>query len=95
MLAAALVLSAFVLSGYVLRERRDALEASYRALSPAVPDVKAIEGAPYRGDVSVEAIDLPHSRKAIAESPLSALGEQTVKRVVCDNCAEIYGIGLA
>jgi predicted TIM-barrel fold metal-dependent hydrolase len=36
----------------------------------------------------------PHSRKAIAESPLSALGEPALRRVVCDNCAEVYRIAL-
>ncbi len=34
----------------------------------------------------------PHSRRAIGESPLAALGEEALRRVVCDNAAEIYGI---
>jgi predicted TIM-barrel fold metal-dependent hydrolase len=34
----------------------------------------------------------PHSRKAIAGSPLSELGAEAVRRIVCDNAAEIYGI---
>ena len=34
----------------------------------------------------------PESRRAIDESPLAALGEEAVRRIVCDNCAEIYGI---
>ena len=32
----------------------------------------------------------PHSRKAIAESKLSALDESSRRRVVCDNAAELY-----
>ncbi len=36
----------------------------------------------------------PHSRQAIADSALAALGEDTVRRVVCDNCAALYGVGL-
>jgi predicted TIM-barrel fold metal-dependent hydrolase len=36
----------------------------------------------------------PNSRKAIAESPLSALGPEAVDRIVCSNCAEIYGLKL-
>ena len=32
----------------------------------------------------------PESRKAIADSPLDALGEPAVRRIVCDNCAELY-----
>ncbi len=36
----------------------------------------------------------PHSRRAIAESPLSALGAEAVRRIVCENAAEVYGIGL-
>lgn len=34
----------------------------------------------------------PHSRRAIADSPLAALGDETLRRVVCDNAAELYGI---
>ena len=34
----------------------------------------------------------PHSRRAIADSPLSALGAEAVRRIVCDNAAEAYGI---
>jgi len=36
----------------------------------------------------------PHSRQAIAESPLSDLGPQALTRIVCENAAEIYGIEL-
>ncbi len=36
----------------------------------------------------------PHSRQAIADSPLAALGEEAVRRITCDNCAEIYDIPL-
>ena len=36
----------------------------------------------------------PHSRQAVADSPVSGLGEEAMRRVVCDNCAEIYGISL-
>jgi predicted TIM-barrel fold metal-dependent hydrolase len=32
----------------------------------------------------------PESRKAIADSPLASLGEEAVRRIVCDNCAEVY-----
>jgi len=35
----------------------------------------------------------PHSRQAIADSPVSSLGEDAMRRIVCDNCAEIYGVG--
>ncbi len=34
----------------------------------------------------------PHSRKALAASPLVALGEEAVRRITCDNAAELYGI---
>ena len=34
----------------------------------------------------------PHSRKSIDESPLAALGDEALRRIVCDNAAEIYGI---
>ncbi len=34
----------------------------------------------------------PHSREALARSSLAALGEDTLRRVVCDNAAKIYGI---
>jgi predicted TIM-barrel fold metal-dependent hydrolase len=34
----------------------------------------------------------PHSRKAVADSPLSALGEAALRRIVCENCAEVYGL---
>lgn len=34
----------------------------------------------------------PHSRKAIEDSPLASLGDAALRRVVCDNAAEIYGI---
>jgi predicted TIM-barrel fold metal-dependent hydrolase len=34
----------------------------------------------------------PESRKAIDGSPLASLGEEAVRRIVCENCAEIYGI---
>lgn len=35
----------------------------------------------------------PHSRRAISESPLASLGADAVRRIVCDNAAELYGIG--
>ncbi len=35
----------------------------------------------------------PHSRKALAESPLAALGEETLRKVTCDNAARVYGLG--
>lgn len=34
----------------------------------------------------------PHSRKALGESPLAALGEDTLRKVTCDNAARVYGI---
>ena len=34
----------------------------------------------------------PHSRQAIGDSPLMALGADAVRRVVCENAAELYGI---
>jgi predicted TIM-barrel fold metal-dependent hydrolase len=34
----------------------------------------------------------PHSRKALAESPLSVLGEETLRKVACENAARVYGI---
>jgi predicted TIM-barrel fold metal-dependent hydrolase len=34
----------------------------------------------------------PHSRRAIGASPLDALGAEAVRRIVCDNAAELYGI---
>ncbi len=36
----------------------------------------------------------PHSRRAIADSPLAALGAEAVRRIVCENAAEVYGIRL-
>ena len=36
----------------------------------------------------------PNSRQAIADSPLSSLGEEAVRRIVCENAAEVYGIPL-
>ena len=35
----------------------------------------------------------PHSRKALAESPLASLGDDVLRKVVCDNAAAVYGIG--
>ena len=35
----------------------------------------------------------PHSRKAIAESPLAELGDDVLRAVVCDNAAAVYDIG--
>ena len=36
----------------------------------------------------------PQSRKAIADSSLAELGEEAVRRIVCENCAGIYQIPL-
>jgi len=36
----------------------------------------------------------PHSRRAIADSPLAALGQDVLRRIVCENAAGIYGIDL-
>jgi predicted TIM-barrel fold metal-dependent hydrolase len=35
----------------------------------------------------------PHSRKALADSPLASLGDDVLSKVVCDNAAAVYGIG--
>jgi predicted TIM-barrel fold metal-dependent hydrolase len=35
----------------------------------------------------------PHSRKAISESPLSALGDEAVKKITCDTASRLYEIG--
>jgi len=35
----------------------------------------------------------PHSRKALAESPLASLGDEVLRKVTCDNAARVYGIG--
>jgi len=35
----------------------------------------------------------PHSRQAISDSPLAALGEDVLRRIVCENAADVYGIG--
>ena len=32
----------------------------------------------------------PHSRKSIGESPLSALGDEAVRKVTCENAARLY-----
>ncbi len=34
----------------------------------------------------------PHSRKALAESELAKHGEEVLRRVACENCAELYNI---
>jgi predicted TIM-barrel fold metal-dependent hydrolase len=34
----------------------------------------------------------PHSRKAIDESPLMAMGADAVRRIISDNCRELYAI---
>ena len=34
----------------------------------------------------------PNSRKAIDDSPLASLGDDVMRRIVCDNAARIYGI---
>ena len=34
----------------------------------------------------------PNSRQAIADSPLAALGEKALRRIVCENAAEVYGV---
>ena len=34
----------------------------------------------------------PNSRKALAQSPLAALGDDVLRKVTCDNAARIYGI---
>jgi predicted TIM-barrel fold metal-dependent hydrolase len=36
----------------------------------------------------------PDSRQAIADSPLAALGDAALRRIVCDNAAEVYGLEL-
>ena len=36
----------------------------------------------------------PHSRKAIAESPLSQHGPEVLRKVTCDNVARVYGFPL-
>jgi len=36
----------------------------------------------------------PHSRKAVAESPLASLGMDALRKIVCDNAARLYGIAL-
>ncbi len=35
----------------------------------------------------------PNSRKAIGESPLAALGDEVLSKVICDNAAAVYGVG--
>jgi predicted TIM-barrel fold metal-dependent hydrolase len=35
----------------------------------------------------------PNSRKAIGESPLASLGEDVLRKVICDNAAAVYGVG--
>jgi predicted TIM-barrel fold metal-dependent hydrolase len=35
----------------------------------------------------------PHSRKAIAESPLASLGDDVLRKIVCDTAAAVYEIG--
>ena len=35
----------------------------------------------------------PHSRKALADSPLAAQGDDVLRKVVCDTAARVYGIG--
>jgi predicted TIM-barrel fold metal-dependent hydrolase len=35
----------------------------------------------------------PHSRQAIADSPVASLGDEAMRRIVCENCTDIYGIG--
>ena len=34
----------------------------------------------------------PNSRKALADSPLSALGDEVLRKVTCDTAARVYGI---
>jgi predicted TIM-barrel fold metal-dependent hydrolase len=34
----------------------------------------------------------PNSRKALADSPLSALGDDVLRKVTCDTAARVYGI---
>lgn len=69
LLPAFLVLLTFVASGLVLRRKREGLDASYKRLSPAVPDTKAIEGAPYREQEALVSVDAPHSRKSLELLP--------------------------
>jgi predicted TIM-barrel fold metal-dependent hydrolase len=35
----------------------------------------------------------PNSRKVLAESPLAKLGDDVLRKVICDNAARVYGIG--
>ena len=35
----------------------------------------------------------PNSRKAIGESPLASLGDEVLRKVICDNAAAVYGVG--
>lgn len=35
----------------------------------------------------------PHSRKAIAESPLASLGDHVLKKIVCETAAAVYELG--
>ncbi len=35
----------------------------------------------------------PNSRQALADSPLASLGDDVLKRVVCENAAAVYGVG--
>jgi predicted TIM-barrel fold metal-dependent hydrolase len=34
----------------------------------------------------------PNSRKALADSPLAALGDDVLRKVICENAARVYGI---
>ena len=54
----------------VHRAMKAKLNASWRRLSPAVPDTKSI-AAPYRGESGDEPVDIPHSRKALELLPTS------------------------
>lgn len=35
----------------------------------------------------------PNSRRALADSPLASLGDDVLKKVVCENAAAVYGVG--
>lgn len=63
MIETLLVLFALVASTLMVRSQRKAVRASWKRLAAAVPDTKALTGAPYR-DGTEDAL-APHSRKAL------------------------------
>jgi len=57
-----------------------------------IPDI-GVDNVMWASDYPHGDSTWPNSRKALADSPLAALGDDVLKKVVCDNAAAVYDVG--